>query len=231
MNSAQIKYQRTRDRVEDYFDRTATRTWERLTSDAPVSGIRATVRAGRDEMRDAILAELPNDLRGMRVLDAGCGTGALATELAKRGAAVVAIDISPSLIEIAHKRMPAFLAGSVDFKVGDLTDPDLGQFDFVCAMDSLIYYDSGEVASIVEDLGKRTSHAIVFTIPPRTVLLWLMWQFGKFFPRSDRSPTMVPQSEGQLARQFSSGRFGARHHVRSGFYFSSLYRFEVGERK
>jgi magnesium-protoporphyrin O-methyltransferase len=28
---------RTRDRVETYFDRTATRTWERLTSDAPVS--------------------------------------------------------------------------------------------------------------------------------------------------------------------------------------------------
>jgi len=49
-------YAATRDRVEDYFDRTATKTWERLTSDAPVSGIRATVRAGRDRMRALMLA-------------------------------------------------------------------------------------------------------------------------------------------------------------------------------
>lgn len=28
-------YDQTRARVEDYFDRTATKTWERLTSDAP----------------------------------------------------------------------------------------------------------------------------------------------------------------------------------------------------
>ncbi|NNE52060.1 MAG: methyltransferase, partial [Sulfitobacter sp.] len=79
-------YEVTRDRVEHYFDRTATRTWERLTSDAPVSGIRATVRAGRDRMRDLLLNQLPTDLRGVRILDAGCGTGALAVELAARGA-------------------------------------------------------------------------------------------------------------------------------------------------
>ena len=50
-----MEYQATRDRVETYFDRTATKTWERLTSDAPVSGIRATVRAGRDQMRDVLI--------------------------------------------------------------------------------------------------------------------------------------------------------------------------------
>jgi len=42
-----MTYESTRNTVETYFDRTATKTWERLTSDAPVSGIRATVRAGR----------------------------------------------------------------------------------------------------------------------------------------------------------------------------------------
>ena len=46
-----MTYESTRNTVETYFDRTATKTWERLTSDAPVSGIRATVRAGRDRMR------------------------------------------------------------------------------------------------------------------------------------------------------------------------------------
>ena len=39
-------YSATRDRVEQYFDRSATKVWERLTSDAPVSRIRQTVREG-----------------------------------------------------------------------------------------------------------------------------------------------------------------------------------------
>lgn len=61
-------YSATRDRVEDYFDRSATKVWERLTSDAPVSRIRQTVREGRDRMRALMLSRLPEDLRGARVL-------------------------------------------------------------------------------------------------------------------------------------------------------------------
>ena len=48
-------YSATLSRVEHYFDRSATKVWERLTSDAPVSGIRETVRRGRDRMRAAML--------------------------------------------------------------------------------------------------------------------------------------------------------------------------------
>ena len=66
-----MTYEATRARVETYFDQTATRTWERLTSDAPVSGIRATVRAGRDRMRAVLITQLPQDLAGARILDAG----------------------------------------------------------------------------------------------------------------------------------------------------------------
>ena len=88
-----------RGELETYFDRTAVEAWKRLTSDAPVSRIRATVRAGRDAMRATLLSWLPEDLRGARLLDAGCGTGALAVEAARRGAEVVAIDLSPTLID------------------------------------------------------------------------------------------------------------------------------------
>ena len=79
-------YLHTRDRLEEYFDRTAARTWERLTSDAPVSRIRQTVREGRDRMRALMLDRLPADLDGARVLDAGCGAGPMSIELAARGA-------------------------------------------------------------------------------------------------------------------------------------------------
>ena len=82
-----MSYEATRSRVETYFDTTATRTWERLTSDAPVSRIRETVRRGRDAMRAQILSRLPDDLRGARVLDAGCGTGQMTAEAAMPGEA------------------------------------------------------------------------------------------------------------------------------------------------
>ena len=111
-----FSYLERRGQLETYFDRTAVDAWSRLTSDAPVSRIRATVRAGRDEMRRTLLAWLPADLRGRRLLDAGCGTGALAVEAARRGARVVAIDLSPTLIDLARARTPRDLgAGSVEF--------------------------------------------------------------------------------------------------------------------
>ena len=99
-------YLHTRDRLEEYFDRTAARTWERLTSDAPVSRIRQTVREGRDRMRALLLDRLPGDLHGARVLDAGCGAGPMSIELASRGARVIATDISPRLLDVARDRTP-----------------------------------------------------------------------------------------------------------------------------
>jgi magnesium-protoporphyrin O-methyltransferase len=131
-------YDARRGELETYFDRTAVEAWKRLTSDAPVGRIRATVRAGRDSMRGALLSWLPADMSGLRLLDAGCGTGALAIEAARRGAEVVAIDISPTLVGLAHERAPRDLgAGRVTFRVGDMLDPTLGRFDHVVAMDSL----------------------------------------------------------------------------------------------
>ena len=99
-------YQRTRGQLETYFDRTAADAWARLTSDAPLGRIRTSVRAGRDRMRETLLGWLPADLHGVRVLDAGCGTGALAVEAARRGAQVVAIDLSPTLVDLARERLP-----------------------------------------------------------------------------------------------------------------------------
>jgi hypothetical protein len=132
-------WQARRTQIETYFDRTASETWKRLTSDAPVSGIRATVRAGRDAMRATLLSWLPADMRGLRLLDAGCGTGALSVEAAKRGASVVAIDVSRSLVQVARERA-AGTPGEIRFEVGDMLDPYLGTFDHVVAMDSLIHY-------------------------------------------------------------------------------------------
>lgn len=218
-------YVNTLSRVEHYFDRTATRVWERLTSDAPVSRVRATVREGRDRMRALMLAQLPRDLTGARVLDAGCGAGQMAAELAARGAEVVAVDISPSLIEIARARMPADHAARVRFHAGDMLSPDLGRFDHVLAMDSLIYYTAPDIGRAMAGLGGRVSGSVVFTVAPRTPLLMGMWHAGKLFPQSDRSPVMVPHAPARLARALAAA--GAPDTLREvgrvarGFYIST----------
>jgi magnesium-protoporphyrin O-methyltransferase len=220
-------YTTRRSEIEHYFDRTAVAAWERLTSDAPVGRIRATVRAGRDRMRATLLSWLPADLSGQRVLDAGCGTGALAIEAARRGAEVVAIDLSPTLVKLARDRLPTSLgAGSIDFRSGDMLDPTLGSFDHVVAMDSIIHYGTEDAVAALSRLAERTSGSINFTFAPRTPLLAAMITVGRLFPRGDRAPWLSPMSEGRLAelrgrdstlRHWQAGR---SQRVSSGFYTS-----------
>jgi magnesium-protoporphyrin O-methyltransferase len=193
-------YAERRGELEHYFDRTASEAWAKLTSDAPVSRIRATVRAGRTEMRNTLLSWLPEDLSGKRILDAGCGTGALAVEAARRGAHVVAVDISPTLVKLADERMPHDVGGGIEFRVGDMLDPALGRFDHVVAMDSLIHYGATDILRVLTSLAERTRGSIVFTYAPRTPLLAAMHAVGRFFPRSDRAPAIVPVSERRLHR-------------------------------
>lgn len=208
-------YGTTRARVADYFDGSATRVWERLTSDAPVSKIRQTVRAGRDQMRTMMLSRLPRDLSGMRVLDAGCGTGAGSVALAMRGAEVLGIDISPKLVEIADKRLPVALRSKVSFKAGDMLTAENGSFDAVIAMDSLIYYTKPD---LIDALAKLSviSRQVVFTVAPRTPLLMGMWYAGKVFPKSDRSPIMIPHNH-RTMRLDGLRKVGR---VSKGFYIS-----------
>ncbi|MEM0948304.1 MAG: magnesium protoporphyrin IX methyltransferase [Pseudomonadota bacterium] len=211
-------YEATRARVETYFDRTATDAWARLTSDAPVSRIRATVREGRNKMRAAILARLPADLVGVSVLDAGCGAGQMTAELAARGAMVTAVDLSPQLVEIAQSRLPDTYRSRVRFETGDMLAEGLGTFDAVVAMDSLIYYSRPDLASALDRLSARAGQ-VVFTVAPRTPVLTAMWWAGRAFPKSDRSPVMVPQAYAALAAAVT-GTLTQGQRIHSGFYIA-----------
>jgi magnesium-protoporphyrin O-methyltransferase len=224
---ATISYQERRGQLKTYFDRTAVDAWARLTSTAPVGRIRATVRAGRDDMRSTLLAYVPTDLVGKRVLDAGCGTGAFSVEAAKRGAEVLAIDLSPTLVDLARERLPAHLGhGRIDFRTGDMSDPALGEFNHVVAMDSLIHYSAADVVRVLSGFAARTKNSIVFTFAPKTPALWLLWIVGRLFPRKDRAPAIEPVSESEIRRlierepALKDWRIGRTKRIKSGFYKS-----------
>ncbi len=223
-------YHRFRGNLETYFDRTAAKAWEQLTSDAPVSGIRATVRAGRTEMRNTLLSWLPADMRGMRLLDAGCGTGAFAVEAAQRGASVVAIDVAGRLIAIARDRAPAGL--DIDWRVGDMLDPALGRFDHVVAMDSLIHYPPFDIVAAVARLAENSRGSVALTFAPRTPLLMAMLGVGRIFPRANRSPAILPVRDRLLRtllqHAIPHARIGRDRRISASFYTSHALEVVTG---
>lgn len=213
--------------IQTYFDRTASAAWAALTTDAPLGRIRRTVREGRDLMRATLLEWLPRDLSGRRILDAGCGTGLFAIEAARRGADVLAVDLSPSLIALAQERAPREVGqGTVKFQVDDMLNPALGRFDHVVAMDSLIHYDAADLAHVLAQLSARTVHSLSFTFVPRTPALAAMHAVGRLFPGSQRSPQLKPLGERRVRELLRSSpeleawEATRTQYVSRGFYTS-----------
>ena len=68
--------------------------------------------------RPAMLNLLGN-VTGRNVLDVGCGSGSLTSEMLERGATVTGIDASMAMVDLAKQRV----GGGVDLLRADLTDP------------------------------------------------------------------------------------------------------------
>lgn len=226
---SEAAYTQRRAEIQTYFDRTAVDAWKRFATDAPLGRIRATVREGRGRMRALMLSRLPDDLSGWRILDAGCGTGAMSIELARRGADVLGVDLAPEIIRFARETAPADTRpGRITFASGDMLAREHGHFDAVVAMDSLIHYRMEDCVAALSRLCARTSRRIVFTFAPRTPALAAMHAVGRLFPRSDRAPSIVPvraaalrvHLEGELAAQMWESGYSAP--ISHGFYTSQM---------
>ena len=93
------------------------------------------------------------ELLGPRsVLDAGCGTGRVAIELARRGLDVVGVDLDPSMLDQARAKAPA-----VTWVHGDLAGLDLGRrFDVVVlAGNVMIFLEAGTEGRVVDSMARH----------------------------------------------------------------------------
>ena len=220
----QNAYLAKRARLENYFNEVSSDAWDKLTSNEPVSFVHQLVREGREKMQVAIMEKLPQDLNGTRILDAGCGTGVLSRMLDERGAEVVGVDISEKLIEVAKKRTRA--NRNIEFFAGDMKEQSFGNFDYIIAMDSLIHYSTEDVISSIADFSKRANNSVLFTVIPNTFALRTKLRLGKYFPKSERSPEVVPIGSGQL-QQLESLKISASlkkiRRIKSFFYVSEAW--------
>ena len=109
--------------------------------------------AGMDMHGEAALVA---SYRPATVLDAGCGTGRVAIELARLGHDVVGVDVDPAMLEAARAKAPG-----LTWIVADLTDPalDLGRtFDVVVmAGNVLIFVPSGTEAQVIANTARHVS--------------------------------------------------------------------------
>jgi SAM-dependent methyltransferase len=94
------------------------------------------------------------------VLDAGCGTGRIAVELARRGVAVVGVDADPDMVDVARSKAP-----DVAWVVADLAELALPErFDVVVLAGNVVPY-------VVADRRARAVAACARHLAPGGVLV------------------------------------------------------------
>lgn len=97
-------------------------------------------------------ADLVEWLSPATVLDAGCGTGRVAVELARRGIDVVGVDLDPAMLDTARAKRP-----DLPWVEGDLAAVDLGRtFDVVVlAGNVMIFLAPNTEAAVVARMARH----------------------------------------------------------------------------
>ncbi len=111
--------------------------------------------AGRSVHGEADLVEsLLREYGGTRVLDAGCGTGRVAIELASRGFSVAGVDADPAMLTVAREKAP-----DLRWIEADLVDTATvvsDAFDVVALPGNvMIFLDQGTEPAVVAQLADR----------------------------------------------------------------------------
>ena len=223
MQDSNTEQQRWKQEVE-FFDREAQQAMDRLVPMDP----RIIERYGKlrrrrfnKEYRFRVLGPLA----GKKVLDVGCGDGLNAMNLAKLGANVTGIDISPGAIEVAKRR--AEINGVTDrtrFVCSPLETSDFqkGEFDIVWG-DAILHHLIADLDSVMAKVASwaKPDGIIIFSEP--ISLSKSLRRFRMMLPiKTDATPDERPLERAELdivARHMSNMQ------VRYFSIFTRLSRF------
>ena len=154
--------------VRDYYDSEGTKEWDRLDASAHARLVY--------HLHEHFL--LPHVGPGTSVLDAGCGAGRFAVDIARSGAAVSLVDISEVQLALAEEKLDEEglsdrCVRSLVADIGDLSALETNTFDTtVCYGGPLNYlFDRIEMA---------LSELVRVTKPGGVVLVSVMSRWGVF---------------------------------------------------
>ena len=149
---------------------------------------------------------LIGDIRNRTVLDLGCGSGVNAVLLASRGARVVAVDISTSLLDIGRTRAAASAIASPAFVAASAHDLPIasGSIEIVFGIAVLHHLDLEAVSREVHRVLRPGGRAI-FQEPVRNSKLIERLRTAVPYQADDVSPFERPLTDDELhtfARRF-----------------------------
>lgn len=144
----------TTDRTSDSAD--PSNRWlqtRRVSGDAYDATYTQRAAAGEDVHGEANFVQHSiQHVARASVLDAGCGTGRVGRELARRGVDVVGVDIDPDMLGTARRAAP-----DIDWRLADLATVELARtFDvIVLAGNVMIFLTPGTEAAVVANLARH----------------------------------------------------------------------------
>ena len=182
----------------------------------------ATRRAGGDsydesyERRAAAGEDVHGEANFLRrygpgsVLDAGCGTGRIARELARRGIEVVGVDLDPAMLETARRKAP-----HLHWQVADLETVELGRtFDAVLmAGNVMIFLTPGSEKRVLANLAGHLA-------PGGLLIAGFQLRDGGL--TTERYDALATEAGLQLSERYAT--WDAEPWVASGSYAVSVHR-------
>jgi SAM-dependent methyltransferase len=119
-------------------------------------------------------------LPGAEILDAGCGTGRYALELARRGFVVRGVDLSPELIDVATCAI-GDATGRVSFDVGDIAHLPASRYAAILCR--------GVFNDIIDDVSRDAIfRAFAEALQANGVLILDVREWGASVERKAREP-------------------------------------------
>lgn len=213
--------------VKEYFNSTGFDRWRRIYGDGEVNKVQLDIRTGHQQTVETVLSWLKadNNLAGLSICDAGCGTGSLSIPLAEAGTKVYASDISEKMVGEAKEKASQILANPENptFAVQDL-ETISGSYHTVICLDVLIHYPQQKADEMISHLCSLAQSRIILSFAPKTFALSLLKKIGSFFPGASKATRAYLHREADVVKILAKNGFSVQRQsmTRTRFYFSRL---------
>ena len=219
-------------RVRKYFETSGFSRWTAIYGSGDIPPIWKVIRDGHQRAIDAVLTFIDRDT-DHTALDAGCGTGNLAIELANRSYEVDAFDVSAPMIHFAkyintgrtNGIPPNFMVGDIGALAGEKKT-----YDLVCCLDVLFHYPYDEVATMLTQLANISSHKVIGSFALRTPFNDFWMKVGQRFHAKNRMTKLFMFSYDQVEQILYRAGYKMARTKRIKFFFYDSFVFEAVRR-